>query len=317
VSVREFRPEDLESIPCPSCGGESHRQVIVSTPNKPEFGGRFSIVECETCGLIHANPRLGLAALSEAYGALERADQEPAVAIANRRAGMFTRWWRHITQRKIVGDWVERGPVLDVGCDVGGLLLKLQRRGLQVTGIESSPAAVALCRAQGLDVIQGIVEEVKLDDSSFQTITLSHSLEHVPDPVAVLRKLWRALAPGGKIVIAVPNHCGLVARLFGAQWQGWDPPFHLTHFDSKSLRAVLEVAGFHVERVYTHGNPEDVTRSLSKALGRPVNMLWLRAALLPGAWALGRLTQGGELCAVARRPTGREVMDRPAETRPS
>lgn len=291
--------------------------MVASTPNKPEFAGSFSIVECETCGLIHANPRLGLSALSEAYGALERADQESAVASASPSAGFLTRCWRYVTQRKIVGDWVERGPVLDVGCDVGGLLLELQRRGLRVTGIESSPAAVALCRAHGLDVIQGIVEEVNLADSSFQTITLSHSLEHVPDPVAVLRKLWRALAPGGRIVIAVPNHRGLVARLFGAQWQGWDPPFHLTHFDSRSLRAVLEVAGFHVDRVYTHGNPEDFTRSLSKALGRSVNMLWLRAALLPGAWALGHLSQGGELCAVAHRKAVGGTVDRPGEARPS
>lgn len=215
--------------------------------------------------------------------------------------GLARRWWRHLTQRQVAGDWVEVGPVLDVGCDVGELLLTLRARGIEASGIEVSPTAVERCRARGLDVMQGTVEEVELPDSTYRTITLSHVLEHFPDPVAVLRKLWRALVPGGRIVLAVPNHAGLVARLFGSRWHGWDPPFHLTHFDSTSLRAVLEAAGYRMDSLDTRGNPEDVTRSLGNLLGRRTDSLWIRAAFLP-AWILGPLGKGGELCAVAHRP---------------
>jgi hypothetical protein len=124
----------------------------------------------------------------------------------------------------------------------------------------------------------------------------------VADPVAVLQKLWCALAPGGRIIVAVPNHEGLVARLFGAHWHGWDPPFHLIHFDAASLRGILESAGFRLDRVVTRGNPDDVTRSLRKLTGRPLDPIWLRAALLPATSLLGSLARGGELCAVAHRP---------------
>ena len=258
------------------------------------------MVGCDGCGLTYANPRLRGPALSAAYASLETplADTPDAMADASGLRG----WWRHMTQRQVVGDWVEKGPVLDVGCHIGDLLLTLKARGLEVSGIESSPSAIARCRARGLQVTQGTIEEVQLPDAAYQTITLSHVLEHVADPVAVLRKLYRALAPGGRIVIAVPNRAGLAARIFGRHWHGWDPPFHLIHFDRESLAGVLEAAGLAVDRVLTRGNPDDVTRSVRKMLGRRIDAFWVRAALLPPTWALGPLDLGGELCAVAHRP---------------
>jgi len=260
------------------------------------------VVRCEGCGLVYANPRLTGPALSAAYAVLRQVEATtfPPRPAEKEPPGLARRLWRPLTQRQVVGDWVELGPVLDVGCDVGELLSALKARGVQATGIEVSPTAVERCRTRGLDVIHGTVEDVDLPDSAYRTITLSHVLEHFPDPVAALKKLWRALEPGGRIVISVPNHQSLVARLFGAHWHGWDPPFHLTHFDPASLTAVLKTAGFRVESLSTRANPEDVTRSLGNLVGRPVDALWIRAAFLP-TLILGPLHEGGELCAVAYR----------------
>jgi len=294
--------QNVESVPCPHCQGQAFRPLTVTDPNKSGFGARYSVVECLGCGLVYSNPRLTGPALSAAYATLQQEatpSSHPPEGV--NPPGLARRWWRHLTQRQVVGDWVEAGPVLDVGCDVGELLVALKARGLEVSGIEVSSAAVERCRARGLNVIQGTVEEVSLPESAYRTITLSHALEHFSDPGAVLRKLWRSLVPGGRLVVAVPNHDGLIARLFGPHWHGWDPPFHLTHFDPASMRAVLAAAGFQVESVSTRGNPEDVTRSLAKLLGRPVDALWMRAAFLP-TWILGALGKGGELCAVAQRP---------------
>jgi SAM-dependent methyltransferase len=277
--------------------------VTVAHANKTSFGVRFPVVRCDGCGLVYANPRLTGPALSAAYALLREVEAKlfPPRPDETKPPGLVRRWWRHLTQRQVVGDWVEAGPVLDIGCDVGQLLLTLRARGIQASGIEVSPIAVQRCRARDLDVIHGTVEEVDLPDAAYRTITLSHVLEHFPDPNAVLKKLWRALEPGGRIIIAVPNHQGLIARLFGAHWHGWDPPFHLTHFDSTSLARLLETAGFQIDSLFTRSNPEDVTRSLGNLVGRRVDALWIRAAFLP-TWILGPLRQGGELCVVASRP---------------
>ena len=302
--VSPSQPDVLERVSCPQCGGSECRPKTMTAPNKAGFGGPFAVVECDRCGLTYANPRLSGPALSAAYASLQQEGaQRPPVPVEQAQpAGLLRRWWRHLTQRQVVGDWVKEGPVLDVGCDDGQLLLALRERGLQVSGIEVSPDALARCRARGLHVMEGTIEDVTLEDAAYRTITLSHVLEHCPDPVAVLKKLWRALAPGGRIVVAVPNHHGLVARVFGANWHGWDPPFHLTHFDPASLRKALDSAGFRVDTVFTRGNPEDVTRSLAKLVGRRADALWMRAAFLP-VWALGPLALGGEVCAVAHRPS--------------
>jgi len=275
----------------------------MTAPNRAEIRGSFAVVACDRCGLTYSNPRLSGPALSAAYASLQRPGLTTPGPVAEppQPGGALRRWWRHLTQRQVVADWVKEGPVLDVGCNDGQLLLELRERGLQVSGIEVSPEALERCRARGLQVREGTIEDVALEDSAYRTITLSHVLEHCPDPVAVLQKLWRALAPGGRIVVAVPNHLGLVARVFGSYWHGWDPPFHMTHFDPASLRKVLEGANFRVDTLFTRGNPDDVTRSLGKLVGRRVDALWARAAFLP-VWALGPLALGGEICAVAHRP---------------
>ena len=296
-------PQDVETVSCPHCGGSRYRVVTVAHANKAAFGAQFPVVECEACRLVYSNPRLTGPALSAAYALLREVEAVtfPPRLDETEPPGLVRRWWRHLTQRQVVGDWVEYGPVLDVGCDVGQLLLTLKARGIPASGIEVSPTAVERCRARGLDVTQGTVEEVDLPESGYRTITLSHVLEHFSDPVGVLKKLWRALEPGGRIVIAVPNHLSLVARVFGAHWHGWDPPFHLTHFEPSSLAKVLETAGFRFDSLFTRAIPEDVTRSLGNLIGRRMDALWIRAAFLP-TWILGPLREVGELCAVAYRP---------------
>jgi len=295
--------EDFEEVPCPRCAAPNYDRLLVCHPNQPTVGGQFTVGRCRSCGLTFANPRLREPALTAAYAACddpaEAGVPEPARAVG----GAFTRWWRHATQRYVVGDWVGEGPVLDVGCHTGDLLMSLRDRGFDVSGIETSVTGVRACLQRGLSVTQGRLEDVSLPDGAFGTVLMSHVLEHFADPLRALEKVRKALRPGGRVVIAVPNRSGAVARLFGSHWHGWDPPYHLTHFDPPALSDLLTRAGFTVTHLGTRGVPEDITRSLSKALDRPIRALWLRAGLLPASWLLGRLALGGELWAVAERPT--------------
>lgn len=291
--------DDFIQVACPQCQSSDYDRLFDCKPNQPTLPGTFPVGRCRACGLAYANPRLGDAALTAAYtacGAAEADARAPSTP-----PGPFTRWWRHTTQRQVVGDWVQQGPVLDVGCNNGDLMLAVRERGLEVAGIETSATGVRVCRDRGLQVTQGRWEDVSLPDETLGTILMSHVLEHFGDPLRALEKARRALRPGGRIVIAVPNSRGAVARLFRSHWHGWDPPYHLTHFDPRALATMLGRAGFKVTHLSTRGVPDDVTRSLAKAFHRPVRALWFRAGLLPASWLLGRFTLGGELCAVAER----------------
>ena len=75
------------------------------------------------------------------------------------------------------------------------------------------------------------------------------SLEHVHHPRPVLREACKLLAPGGKLVAAVPNIDSLPFRWFGADWFALDLPRHLTHFTPMTLTLMLQRAGFRIAEV--------------------------------------------------------------------
>src|SRR5262249_10874538 len=80
--------------------------------------------------------------------------------------------------------------------------------------------------------------------ASFDVVSAFHVLEHVPDPVAVVRRMLAWLAPGGIVIVEVPNAGGFGASLFGRAWSGLELPRHLSHFTPESLeRAVAQAGG--------------------------------------------------------------------------
>jgi SAM-dependent methyltransferase len=140
--------------------------------------------------------------------------------------------------------------VLDVGCATGELLLAIRREGnASVTGVEPGERAAYIARQRGLDVRQGMLEDADFPDASFDTVVLSHTLEHVRDPVATLREIYRVLEPGGALILWLPNADSIEARVLGRHWIGYDPPRHLTTFTVATLTRALETTGFRVSQI--------------------------------------------------------------------
>jgi SAM-dependent methyltransferase len=133
----------------------------------------------------------------------------------------------------------------------------MHRQGWRVTGLDVSPQAVRRVRdGLGLPALLGSLPHPALGPQSFDVITMWHSLEHVHRPMAVLEEAYRLLAPGGKLVVAVPNIDSLAFRWFGAAWFALDLPRHLTHFAPWSLQQMLQNVGFRVGpiRMVPHTN---------------------------------------------------------------
>jgi SAM-dependent methyltransferase len=128
--------------------------------------------------------------------------------------------------------------VLDVGAGDGSLVDALIALGREAEGLE---------RQQGRSGASG--EDLLGLDGDWAAIVFWHSLEHLPEPAAALRRAARSLVPGGLVVIAVPNGDSLQARVFGARWFALDPPRHLVHLGSTALRDRLRALGLRNERV--------------------------------------------------------------------
>lgn len=136
------------------------------------------------------------------------------------------------------------GRLLDVGCGNGAFLLRAREIGWHVTGCEPDLKAVEACRAQGLYVIQGDVFSKALNGELFDVVTISHVLEHVVDPPALLERSFTLLRPGGLLWLALPNPHSLGLRIFGSAWRGLHVPFHLCIPSQARLRRWMEATGY-------------------------------------------------------------------------
>jgi len=143
--------------------------------------------------------------------------------------------------------------VLDVGCGEGGLGASLEARGARVTGIELDERAAEMAAHRLSRVLALPAEEaVGCLDARPDVIVLADVLEHLGDPVGVLRALREALSPGGRLVFSVPNatHASVLGGAFRGRWdrelEGIVADDHRTYAGREGWTALLASCGFRV-----------------------------------------------------------------------
>lgn len=143
--------------------------------------------------------------------------------------------------------WLPRkdpGRLLDVGCGSGQLLQFMQSLGWQVDGVDFDAKAAENAKSKGVQVHVGDLRAQGFSDDCFDAVTMSHFIEHVHDPISLLRECRRILKPGGQLVVVTPNTESLGHRIYRNKWMHLDPPRHLHLFNMPSLRSVAEKTDF-------------------------------------------------------------------------
>lgn len=139
--------------------------------------------------------------------------------------------------------------LLEIGCGSGRQLEFLRQLGWQVEGLDLDSVAVKAASARGLTVHSGSLKEQNFADRSFDVVVSSHVIEHVHDPVDLLRECRRILRPGGRLVVITPNTASLGHTWFRSNWLALDPPRHLHLFNPTSLNRAAQEAGLAVCRL--------------------------------------------------------------------
>lgn len=93
----------------------------------------------------------------------------------------------------------DEDTVVDFGCATGALLATLP--GQRKIGVEVNEPALARARSRGFDVVSSSAE---LPSNIADVVISNHALEHTLHPMLELRELWRALKPGGRLVLWLP-----------------------------------------------------------------------------------------------------------------
>lgn len=144
--------------------------------------------------------------------------------------------------------------LLDVGCGEGYALAFFREQGWLVKGIDFSSAGVESKNPSCSDVlvtgdIFALLKAEIVTGETYDVVWLQNVLEHVIDPLDLLRSLRKLVSSGGLAVVTVPNDCSLTQHgalahqhIDNAFWVA--PPDHLTYFDHDSLKNAANETGW-------------------------------------------------------------------------
>jgi 2-polyprenyl-3-methyl-5-hydroxy-6-metoxy-1,4-benzoquinol methylase len=162
-------------------------------------------VMCRDCGLIFLDPMPtdaeANAYYKDQFWLRSQGSDEPTAKTILKAA-------RHAEGRlTMLSPWLAPGMrILDVGAGGGEFLAAAHRRGFEVEGVEPSAGYAAYAqRKYGIAVHPTPLAEADLGAKKFDLITSNHSLEHMRDPLAALRRMYDLLQPKGHLYISVPN----------------------------------------------------------------------------------------------------------------
>jgi 2-polyprenyl-3-methyl-5-hydroxy-6-metoxy-1,4-benzoquinol methylase len=229
---------------CLICGGRGF------SPYAAGVYGR-DLALCESCGLVVTSPRPSPEELLPRYGP-EYYAHWISPEQRQRREGL----WRRRARR--VAAISPGGKLLDAGCGDGLFLETLKGSTFEPSGLEVSEyAAGYAAERSGVKVHAGTIEDAPFEEGTFDVVTFWHVLEHLPSPLAALQKARRLLKPGGVVIAAVPNLDDRLGQAFykvlkGEYFQLYTPESkepHLFHFSAATFRALVEKAGFRVEKL--------------------------------------------------------------------
>ena len=155
-------------------------------------------------------------------------------------------------------------PILDFGCGSGLWLLRMKHLGFSnLFGHDFDYGIWKDIRDRGISISTGEIDNIP--KVPFGCVRLHHVLEHLPNPIETLTRLGQMLAPGGSLVVGVPNYGAWSAQALAGHWPALVLPHHLNHFTDKSLRLAVERAGF--RPIETQRNPVFASAEPAMSLG--------------------------------------------------
>jgi 2-polyprenyl-3-methyl-5-hydroxy-6-metoxy-1,4-benzoquinol methylase len=224
---------ELEEIVCPLCDGSAgipiHRE------------GSFQMVKCPSCQFIYLNPRPTRETLDEFYQHYLPEEESSIESWEKMMTPVFKR------AAQLLQEFKEKGRLMDVGAGFGFFLSEMKKRGWEVMGVEISQKGMDYGRDRlGIEIYAGPLEKVGLPEKDFDAVTAFYVVEHVPDPIALLKECHRILKPGGLLLLRYPHTTPIknLLRLLGIENRLYDLPAHLSDFSPETIQRLLERVAF-------------------------------------------------------------------------
>ena len=287
----------LKTRPCPACGSEQGAAEVRSRRPaeclplrklRAYWSGLdkervfFTYQRCARCGLLYNRQYFLTRVLSELYGGLApNMDMVPAPHVGRTQRGYL--------DNAIAGGAPLDGDYLEIGPDVGHLAAAAAQRGnfrkfwlFEPNRRVHGELAAAVGEAN-VELTDGMADISAVPDGSVGLAVMVHVLDHLLDPLDLVRQIRSKLRPDGMLAIVTHDESSRLRRLLRRRW----PPFCLQHpqlYNPHTIRGLLARAGYdnvRVEPAVNHYPSDFLVRQAMQAVGVKLGALPLPAVRLP------------------------------------
>ena len=243
--IERVGPGVLEDVDCPVCRSTGRKSLFQKQG--------FSFHRCLECSHIYTSPRINSRLQIQIGHETDYADENDRFLRIQKFYAPF------ICQ--LVRSRAPGPRLLDIGFGWGYLMELSKSYGFSVYGIDTSPSQVKRLHSNfGKRVHQAAIGIDKIPWDSFDVVVMTHILEHLADPAAVLKEILEIMNPGGILYITVPDMDSVQFRIFGKNYDFINPLAHLQYFGEESLTRLLLDCGFQeLERIQKPSFPEKTT----------------------------------------------------------
>ncbi len=229
---------------CPICQSDKSRPERVLNS--------IDLMKCGNCDFVYAD-------IKDDYIEKMNSDNADGASSAYEDQQTFidVLWFQRIVHKftKVKG----RGKVLDVGCGNGLLLKCFVEFGWDCYGVDLSPWSRKYSDLYGFNFIQGKLENLRLEENSFDLIVSTSTLEHIAQPLLHVEEVARLLKPGGiGYFVGIPNYRSISIVLGLSRFYSNTPPGHVNYFTTKTARTLSRFLKTPIQgvTVKTYGIPE-------------------------------------------------------------
>ncbi len=239
--------------PCVVCGtdhGIQLGQLDFAIYDSFSIGKNTRVVCCCECGAVfyetHSTQKDYLA-YYEAYEFNHTCSSPGTGSCLEQDTARFETIFKLISPLNMPPD----AAIADIGCARGGLLKTLFNHGYtNLTGIDPLAANLTFPKEYApISTVTGNASKIPFEDSRFDLICLTHTLEHLFSPKTSLSEIYRALKPGGHLFIEVPNASAYPGFPQAPLWNFLYE--HINHFDAAALINLTRACGFSAKSVHT------------------------------------------------------------------
>lgn len=229
-----------------SCNNVEHQGKVVDSKDG------FDVIECQTCQFKHVIPIPGPAELEELYEEKFYSKERPKYF---KETEEDLDWWNinYQTYYQLFEKYCpgRKGKVLDIGSGPGYFLKYGKEIGWDVLGFEPSQQAYQYSTKLGLNIVNDFFNAEKAQKyGKFDVVYMNAVIEHLADPIGLIKDVKKVLKPDGLICIIAPNDYNPLQNILknNLRYDPWwvAPPQHLNFFDFKSIKKLLERLDFEI-----------------------------------------------------------------------